>query len=318
YNSGKKVITQVLETFSSQAKVSVNNKKYNLACKFYEYIFEPTISSQNSTFYNLGFHKFISNLLYIHFQYRIDDYAEDIFENFYTLMKRQNAEKLTYFFESLTLLNLSSSLDIIKTFCIHQHKAINAELDSLNGTGVGKWILDLTTSSVFSLLGEWGQEFHQLDVFCDVSKPLQEQIEIFHSMVGREEKLFLEVAGKKHATSFNLVRLPQMADSKDRPGIQIADIFAGAFSFVCRESLKGTYSNHPKEWIHHLDTSMSPYSVMPSDEHIDWNEFSVRLNYLILEELANRSKRKIPLLKNIDSRIKQMHKYIYLKELQLL
>lgn len=78
---GKQAIARILETFCTRSKVTVNHKKYNLACKFYEYIFEPTIASNNSIFYDLEFHKFISNLLYAHFQCK-SKYAEEIFQDF--------------------------------------------------------------------------------------------------------------------------------------------------------------------------------------------------------------------------------------------
>jgi Protein of unknown function (DUF3800) len=77
YSRGKQAITYILKAFSHRAKVSINDKKFNLACKFYEYIFEPTVASKSSIFYNLNFHRFISHLLYLHFEQK-SEYAEKI------------------------------------------------------------------------------------------------------------------------------------------------------------------------------------------------------------------------------------------------
>lgn len=289
YSRGRQAIAHILATFSDRAKVTVHHKKYNLACKFYEYIFEPTIASKNSIFYNLGFHQFISHLLYLHFQSK-SDYAEEIFKDFYDLMKAKDNAGLAYLFSSLSLPNISPALDMIRKFCVHQWDVIKEELDSLEGTGLGKWILDLTHSSLFSLLGEWGQEFNQMEVFCDASKPLQEQVDIFQVMVNRDEKLFMELTGKQHAISFNLASVPQLVDSQSRPGIQIADVLAGTFAFVFRENLKSNSNSYPKEWIPYLDKCISPYSVIPGlEEHLDWTKINVKRNYLILEELTERS-----------------------------
>jgi hypothetical protein len=80
-------------------------------------------------------------------------------------MKAKNDEGLRFLFSSLALPNISPTLDIIRTFCIHQQDTINAELESLKGTGGGKWILDLTHSSLVSLLSEWGARIRSVKCF---------------------------------------------------------------------------------------------------------------------------------------------------------
>jgi hypothetical protein len=312
YSKGRQAIAHILSTFHDRAKVTVHHKKYNLACKFYEYIFEPTIASKSSIFYNLGFHRFISHLLYIHFQSK-SDYAEEIFKDFYDLMKAKDNAGLVYLFSSLSLPNISPALDTIREFCVHQQGIINEELDSLKGTGTGKWILDLTHTSLFSLLGEWGQEFDQIEVFCDASKPLQEQMEIFQVMVNKDEKLFMDLAGQQHAISFNLASLPQLVDSQSHPGIQIADVLAGTFAFVFRENSKSNYNSYPKEWIPYLEKCVSPYSVIPDpEEHLDWTKINVKRNYLILEELTGRSISNASLLDGIDVFLAQITHHLYM------
>jgi len=86
YNRGRKAISRILSLLSGSIKVSISDKKYALACKFFEYIFEPTFASQSSLFYSIGFHRFIANILYLHFTAR-SAHAEDIFEDFERLMR---------------------------------------------------------------------------------------------------------------------------------------------------------------------------------------------------------------------------------------
>lgn len=312
YNRGKQAITHILKNFSHRAKVAVNDKKFNLACKFYEYIFEPTVASKNSIFYNLNFHRFISHLLYLHFE-RKSEYAGEIFEDFYNLMKAKDDEGLLYLFSSLALPNISPALDTVRTFCIHQQDAINAELESLKGTGVGKWILDLTHSSLVSLLSEWGQEYYQLRVFCDASKPLQEQTEVYQAMVDKEEKIFMELGGKEQAITFNLAGVPQLVNSQSHPGIQIADILAGTFTFVFREKSKGNHTIYPDEWKPYLINCVSGYSIVPDfEEHLNFEKLNVKRNYLILEELTSRSIGNISLLDGIEVFLAEITHYLYL------
>lgn len=311
YSRGKQAITHLLKSFSTRAKVAVSNKKYNLACKFYEYIFEPTIASKSSIFYNLDFHRFIANLLYLHFDQK-SEYAGEIFEDFYNLMRMKDDEGLAYLFSSLALPNISPMLDTVRTFCVHQRDVINSELDSLKGTGVGKWILDLTHSSLVSLLAEWGQEYEQLHVFCDASKPLKEQVEVYQTMINRKEKIFMELNGKEHPITFNLVEPPLLVSSHSHPGIQIADVLAGTFMFVFRENSKGTHNNYPGEWKQYLTNCVSGYSVVPDFEYLDFEKLSVKRNYLLLEELAERSIRKVPLLDGINIFLAEVTHYLYL------
>jgi hypothetical protein len=292
HNTGRKVILQVIEKFSPSAKVAINDKKYNLGCKFYEYIFDPIIKGKNSIFYEIGFHKFISNVLYLHFQAK-SDFAEEIFDDFYTLMMSGDNENLTYLFGSLDLEDLSPPIDMIRRFCIAHKDSICERLIALKNNGSDTWILDLTSSALFALLVEWGQEFDRLEVFCDKSKPLQQQDEIFQVMVGREGKMF----SKQHASSFNLVNSPEYVDSKTFPGVQIADIFAGAFTYMFREELGGRHQDYFDKWKPHLlGKCFSPHSVIPDDQCVDLEDVSVRRNYSILEELARRSTLNIPLL----------------------
>ncbi|NMG58369.1 DUF3800 domain-containing protein [Geitlerinema sp. P-1104] len=303
---GRKAITHILEKFSTRAKVVVHDKKYSLACKFYEYIFEPALASKNSIFYDIEFHNFVSNLLYIHFK-EGGNYAECIFNDFYQFMKMD----YNNFFDSLSSPKIPLGLNEIKEFCIHQREIINLELDSIKGTNVGKWVLDLSSSSLFSLLGEWGQESYQLKVFCDSSKPLKEQLELFEEMVNKEDKEFIEVAGKQHPISFNLIEIPKLADSKKFPGIQIADVFAGTAAFVFGEISKDKHKSYPTEWKQYLAPCISSYSVTPCYKHLDFNTVKVKLNSLILQELARRSIEKQPLLEGIETLIERDQESIY-------
>jgi len=168
---GNKVIAEILRTFKNRIKVGVYHKKFNLACKFYEYIFEPPLSEKSSLFYKIKFHRFISNILYVDFVCRREE-AEKIFSDFQKLMRSLEDKEPNYLFSSSETPDMSP-LDDIKTFCIHHRDTINQELNSLRETDIGKWILDLSTSALFSILCDWGKEFNQLKVFCDVSKPLK-------------------------------------------------------------------------------------------------------------------------------------------------
>ena len=61
-NLGRKAVASVLaETLPISQSVAYH-KQFALACKLFEYIYEPVIANSSSVFYNIGFHKFVSNL----------------------------------------------------------------------------------------------------------------------------------------------------------------------------------------------------------------------------------------------------------------
>jgi hypothetical protein len=59
---GKKVVTQILKLCEGRYLVAAHLKPYALACKFFEYIFEPAVSDFNSFSYGIDFHRVISTI----------------------------------------------------------------------------------------------------------------------------------------------------------------------------------------------------------------------------------------------------------------
>lgn len=298
YSRGQEAITYIFKTFHERMKVIVCHKKYSLAGKFYEYIFEPTIASINSLFYDTNFHRFIANALYLEFQLQ-KKYAEEIFEDFYKLMKVLTYENLNYMFTYSNTDENSPFIQMVKTFCICHKKIINEELESLKGFGVGKWTLDLTVTSLASILFEQGLKFQQMDVFCDDSKPLQAQHEVFNAFVNCKKRIYMESNGEKHPIGCNLTGPIKLVDSRQYPGIQIADVASGMFTFAFKEMEKGNFSQYPIEWTEYLLKSISGYSIMPDIKYLDVNNISVQRNLSLLKELVYRSTNEISLIEGM-------------------
>ena len=305
YNKGKKAITKIIENYHKQIQVTVFHKKYNLACKFFEYIFEPVIQKNNLLFYKIDFHKFISNILYLELKAN-SKYAEQIFEEFEMFMRNLNIEELKFLSSSLVLPSLSPILQDIKSFCYYHRKAIVEEIELLQGNGAGKWILDLTDTALFTQLAEWGQRFHQLDVFCDDSKPLHHTKEMFTVMINREEKLYNTLLDKKQPITFNIAREIQFGDSKKIPGIQIADTMAAAFAYIFR----GGDDQYIKKWRKFLPTTLSPYSVLPEIDKIDLDTLPAKRNALLLKEIIHRSKNYLPLLNGLPHFVQESTNFL--------
>jgi hypothetical protein len=209
-----------------------HHKKYALAAKFFEYVFEPVIAEKNWIFYNLGFHRFISNLLYV-WALAQNRTADQLMADFASAMRSLDPKDLPVFSAGHSLvIGGDDPLAHIGTFWLIHQKKIAEELVDLRDADDAPWMLDLTTTSLFSVLGYWGDRFDQLAVYCDDSKPL-ERTPIFKHFVNRQDKSYQSFFGYKRLLIPNLAHPVNLVRSFDYPGVQIADVFAS----TCRSAL---------------------------------------------------------------------------------
>lgn len=285
FNKGRKAVDEIFNRFEGRIKLSVSEKKYALACKFFEYIFEACISDINSLFYGIGFHKFIANMLYVEFLAR-EAGAEHIFGDFESLMRSRNKEGLEAVFSSSTHPENSPILVQIREFAQHRAEDIRAELASLGDDGVGKWILDLTNSALFTLLANWGLEFEQVTAICDHSKPLQHEQSLFNVMINRQDRQFSAAFGKEHPITFNLSGPIQFSDSKTTYGIQLADAVSAAAVYA----LTNTGNEHVERWRALIPAIGHYGSIFPEFDTLNLKDLSAQRNAVVLMELHSRAK----------------------------
>lgn len=296
FNRGRKAIDEILYRFEDRLKISISEKKFALACKFHEYIFEPCYSDANSLFYGIGFHRFIANVLYLEFAARGAG-AEEIFSEFEELLRSKDEKKLQNIFSASAHPENSPILTHVREFAQHRSDDIRRELEALGETGVGKWALDLTNSSLFTLLASWGTRFPILTAVCDPSKPLQQNQGIFNAMVGRTgEPLYSDLMGERHPITFNLSEPLLFCDSKTTHGIQIADAVAAAAVYA----FSGSQDEYAVKW-RPLMAKIAHYgSVIPDQDELKLKDPRVQLNALVLLELHSRSKNGQSLVDGMD------------------
>ncbi len=252
-----------------------------MACKFFEYIFEPCLAEQNYLFYGINFHRFISHILFLHFE-SDSQYAEEIFQDFQDLMRTGNDEDLNYLLGQVQLPNISPILEAIKTFCHHNQQSILEEVKDTD-----KWILELTTTAIFSLLADWGQEYEQMKVLCDKSQALELNQFIFNTMINREDRVIFEFfENEQKPITFNISQEIKFVDSLDFPGVQIADVVASA----CICAFQEGSNSKTDSFIEYIPSCLGGNSIMPDfEEHLDLNKLETHRNYLVLDELVTRS-----------------------------
>lgn len=294
-NKGRRAIDEILTSLNGKMRVSVSDKKYALAGKFFEYIFEPSLARLNSVFYKLNFHKFVSTMLYLEFVSR-GAYAEELFEEFESLMRTGDFEGLKTLF-SLGSDGLSQTMEYIFAFAVKHKNDVVKELDGYIGEGAGKWSLDLTNTSLHTLLADWGQSYKTLTAYCDKSKPLEADQEILNNMIGRTERIFSTFGDQEIPITFNLTESINLVDSKDFAGVQLADAVAAAFSYACNRENTDEYAI---KWRGLIEDVVTYGSVFPDYDHIDPSKLEAQRNGMLLQELARRSTNNEDLLYGIQ------------------
>ena len=291
---GRRAVLEILQHFRGRIRSVAIHKKFALAGKFFEYIFEPIIASKSALFYQEGFHLFIANILYLDF-YLKGKTAENIFEDFERYIRSGDYQNLSILFTDNASKKMFPPLQQILEFAQLHKDSIVKELDTLP-----KWSLDLTATSLVGLLSEWGQEYDQVRAICDQSKPLVHQEELFNSMVGREDRQYMQVGEERKPFTFNLSEPIILADSEDHHGIQIADVVAAATAYTFDDLNKGDYSHELREI---LDERLSKNCIWPNLKHINLSLPQTQLNAMLLTELHVRSLLEMDILDNINLHI---------------
>lgn len=308
-SQGKRIVSQVLKYCEGRYLVVAHLKPYALACKFFEYIFEPAVSSFNSLLYQIDFHRFIATVLYLYFRAR-NRSAESVLEDFIEFAHRGDANALQRIFPAdLSADYKADFLVAAGTFALLHQDKIKKEVTSFREPGVPNWILDLTTTSLFSLLTSWGEKSAQLDVTCDDSKPIKGDIFVFDSMIDRKESSYVRFQNKERPFSFNLKSSLKMADSKNTPGLQIADVIASVTSTVWRSAYRGKLTDEYRAWQQLLLPHFHDDSIWPVLSYADLDNSKCFANTIVLQELIDRSIKHADLSEGLAD--------IYLAALQL-
>ena len=91
---GRTAITWLLENTAKYVKLAAINKRYALAGKFFEYIFEPVLAEKNRLLYVVDFHKFVAMALYL-YDAAGHAFGAYVFESFQYIVRDPGSGKVT-------------------------------------------------------------------------------------------------------------------------------------------------------------------------------------------------------------------------------
>jgi hypothetical protein len=294
YSKGRQAVTQILHEFHRDTKVVVHHKLFAATGKLFEYIFEPVLAKNSFLFYSIGFQKFFANLLYREVISKRPN-AQRVIEDFQHAIRSKDHRRITGLFSPHEKTQEKVELaGLIAEFANLHSDHIQKEFESFADEPEKRWVLDLTSTSLDSLLAEWALDEPALEVICDDSKPLRVFVDIFNQLYYRAQddsrpavKRTIEINGRSVAMGAKLTQPLILAKSKDHFGLQFADIFAGSLVH-CMSSVN---SEERRAWMPMLIQSVHKTSnILPEDEHINFNAPEAKLNTAVLFELVRRSR----------------------------
>jgi hypothetical protein len=297
--NGRKAIATVIERSAVKAKVVVADKKFALAGKLFEYIFEPALSANSSFFYNAGFHVFVANILYAAWQAKPET-AGVLLQAFQQSMRsldQKNLDALSAVFTGST--DRDSPQSLVFRFAQANKEAIGAEIEDLGSENpAGRWVLDLSATCLDGLLASWGESQDGMKVVCDSSKPLQEMQEPFKWRVGYSgEKQYIEISGRRKLITYSLAEPISFGKSHQFPGLQLADVIASAISYA----MKNRDDDEANSWLQQIDDAHAiDDMILPDAGRANVNHLDGLLNSMLLIELVKRAESKEPLLPGIE------------------
>lgn len=227
---GRKAAEFIFDKVAARSITVVADKRYALAGKLYEYIFDPVVGG-NHALYNVGFHKCLTNLLYAQFTNRKPS-AVDLLNRFQRAVRACDFSGLV---ESVkrgpNRTDATKLAQNLGKFCFEQQTLIGEEFSPSGNEVVDKWGLELSSTCATGLLQRWAERGIQIRLVLDESKPLVAWTEaikdIFPVKPGpQEDGRYLKIGGESYRLNFVFAEPIRFAPSKDTPGLQLADVMA--------------------------------------------------------------------------------------------
>jgi hypothetical protein len=284
---GQRIVQKVIEDLAPQVQVSFSNKTYALCAKMFEYLMEPALSPVSSLLYELKFHRFVANMLYC-FLVAEKTTWECVYRRFEEALRGRTEQQLTAIgHDSIRPICTDNFPDDVVTFLMCNRAKIAEEVVIDKPQRAGGWLLELSLTALRSILCAFGEDMHPIEVFCDNSIPLVDQVGYLDAMIVRTEQVKIRFAGEEHSFIFNLARPIELVDSAAYPGIQLADLFASASVFA----LRNPDHELAECWFQYSEKFVQPQSMVPQPEYADLSRPDVFVNALIFRRLVDLSVR---------------------------
>jgi len=285
---GRAFVLDCLEAIAGRYQFVLFDKLMGLTTKLFEYIYEPVFKDDPKLLYDKDLHRFVGMYCYMFFSTQ-DPAAERTLAEFEVFMRTLDPSVAPSLFDPAQALDPENPFEMVRRFAQGYRQRILQ--DNLEGLAEladgGKWTLDLGISGLWSLLSHFGKDGTSLRVMCDRSQPIEAaaaQLDLTaiagiaqfaQDRFGRDERMGWIPEG---AIAFG--------DSRDHPGLQLADLVAGAVTACVRGNVQ---QRGLVEITDALDPHQHPHSIMPDFDHLDLKTRKAAVNWVILHGLGERA-----------------------------
>jgi len=157
--TGHKVVSELLKQLDGRFTLAVHRKAFALCCKFFEYIFEPTVSDSNSFFYQIDFHLYIGTVLYRFLQMKRAN-AEQLLQALSIYVRKGKTETFHEILPRVapsSAISLEDPLLMIGIFASIHRNTISDEIGRVDD-GEPRWFLDLTHTALHHQPTRWSKK----------------------------------------------------------------------------------------------------------------------------------------------------------------
>lgn len=286
------ITKDLLEAIDGNFITTIDDKKFTVCCRLFEYIFEPVLAENNSIFYTNHFHLTIANMLYLSLNTG-HKFAKEIFDDLYNYLRWGEVEELKILFkEEFIETDSDDNLMFILKFAFKYKDIILKEFSGKVDDSkiiTPDWMLDLSITKVNLMLSEWGSKYDELTVILDDSKPLFSDFATtcFEPMINRKgEQVYIQFGGKTVPITYNLKEQPLMASSKDYYGIQVADLVSSLF---LKSALNMKKYQRAKDifdlFLKYIDNKGF---IFPNIEYLEIEKYPLAfINRMLLDQMKN-------------------------------
>jgi hypothetical protein len=284
---GREALEWIFDKCRKNFLVTVHDKLFAIAGKFFDITFEPIISTYKPFFFKANFHRFVVTAIYLGLKIKNRTMVEAV-RDFHTIFQPKNVidgSALKAKVDKASLDPASAVESILYLWKLNEKKIL-AEYNKLSdkSEGINKWTLELSLTSLHTALNYWAEKHKRMTPVCDDSVPLFELKSVIEgSGIGTYK------FGEDFLPVFNgaTVNLLLFGKSHESAGIQIADLIASAFYYAANNRgevfAESLIANNLKQ--------ISDSNIIPDvDDFNPENEQAMR-NYVMLLALVKNSKK---------------------------
>ena len=279
---GRALLLHVLGAMKGRYIATLYEKKLALACKWFEYIYEPILQENNSIFYENNLHRFVAMFIFMQMQ-RSGAHIDKLALEFETFMRTFDPSTAPTLFGSGE--DREPLMEQILCFARGYNVGIVSEARSLHESGAGKWVLDLSITALFSHLATWGERHPQIEVICDDSKPLRALSSVTDGMINRTDEVYVTMGKRRVRLTWNMAGPVAFASSASHAGIQLADLVAGVACALPTGPSNPDLAPLAECALPHLH----PDCILPDYDVLDLEGEEAPVNWMVLESLATRA-----------------------------